>query len=58
MVKLTKLDGHVCWINPDHIVQMEANPDTMLLLDNGSKVLVREGIDTILTSILESRCSS
>lgn len=47
MLKLTLIDGQPCWIHPDHIMMIEARPDTLLRLTNGEKWLVRESVDEI-----------
>jgi flagellar protein FlbD len=42
MIELTLLNGSICWFHPDHILTMEATPDTVLRLSNGEKWLVKE----------------
>jgi flagellar protein FlbD len=42
MIKLTKLDGDVIYINPDLIETIEETPDTHITLMNGNRYLVLE----------------
>jgi uncharacterized protein YlzI (FlbEa/FlbD family) len=48
MIKLTRLDHKTVAINPDHIVSIEANPDTTLSLLGDRKVIVREALDEVV----------
>jgi uncharacterized protein YlzI (FlbEa/FlbD family) len=52
MIPLTLLDGHPCWINPDHILMIEARPDTMIRLDNGEKWIVKESVQAVQDAFL------
>ena len=47
IIELTKLDTRKILINPDTIETVEANPDTVLVLQSGRKVLVKEDIEQI-----------
>ncbi len=47
LIELTKLDTRKILINPDTIESVEANPDTVLILKSGRKLLVKEDLDTI-----------
>ncbi len=51
IIELTKLDTRKILINSDTIETVEANPDTVLVLQSGRKILVKEDIDEILTLI-------
>jgi flagellar protein FlbD len=42
MITLTRLDGSLFYLNPDHIETVEATPDTVITLTNGKKLVVRE----------------
>ena len=52
MVKLTKLNGEKLYLNETWIETVEALPDTTLTLNSGNKVLVLEGMDKVLQSII------
>lgn len=47
IIELTKLDTRKILINPDMIETVEGNPDTVLVLQSGRKVLVKEDIGEI-----------
>ena len=47
IIELTKLDTRKILINPNMIETVEGNPDTVLVLQSGRKVLVKEDIDEI-----------
>ena len=42
VIELTKLDSRKILINPDMIETVEANPDTVLILYSGRKLLLKE----------------
>ncbi len=42
MILLTRLDGKELWVNADLILTIEATPDTVLLLQGGPHLMVRE----------------
>jgi uncharacterized protein YlzI (FlbEa/FlbD family) len=47
LLQVTLFDGQVCWLNPDHILMIEARPDTLIRFANGEKWLVRESVSLI-----------
>lgn len=57
MITLHKLghDGGTFNLNPDLVVTVEANPDTVICLSTGSKVLVRESPDEVTDAVREWR---
>lgn len=42
MIELTRLNGKQILINSDLIETVEENPDTVITLVNGKKIIVRE----------------
>jgi flagellar protein FlbD len=48
MLKLTRLDHRTVAINPDHIMWVEATPDTTLCLIGDRKIIVRESMDEVI----------
>ena len=42
MIPVTRLDGTEIFLNADLIESIEATPDTLVCLANGSKLVVRE----------------
>ncbi len=52
MIRLTRLNGHVFMLNAELIQEMDANPDTVLTLVNGQKIMVREPVDEIRQAVI------
>ncbi|MGZ4604742.1 MAG: flagellar FlbD family protein [Blastococcus sp.] len=55
MIRVTRLNGERFALNPDLIERVEAHPDTVAFLIDGTKYVVRESVDEVLTEIREYR---
>lgn len=55
MIKLTRLHNQIVVVNPDHIYEVEARPDTTLRLVNGETIIVRETLDELIDKVVEYR---
>lgn len=55
MVALTRLNGTTFFLNPDLLETMEATPDTVLLLTNGHRYVVRESPEEVCHRIVDFR---
>lgn len=55
MIELTKLRGEKFILNCDLIEMVTENPDTTILLTNGSHLLVRESRQEIISKVIEFR---
>jgi flagellar protein FlbD len=55
MIKVTRLDGKVYYVNPHQIEYIEESPDTHLLMLSGKKLVVLEDYQTIYNEIVEYR---
>ncbi len=55
MILLKRLTGQVLAINPDLIERVEANPDTVLTMVDGKKILVHETVEQIVAMVLDYR---
>lgn len=55
MIKLTRLNGKEFVINDDLIEMIEATPDTVITMTNGSKMVVSESVDEIIQRIIDFR---
>ncbi|MGZ4436872.1 MAG: flagellar FlbD family protein [Nocardioides sp.] len=55
MVTLTRITGTQFALNPDLIERVDRTPDTVITLVDGTKYLVREGLDEVVAAILEYR---
>ncbi|MGY1601078.1 flagellar FlbD family protein [Geodermatophilus sp. SYSU D00815] len=57
MIRVTRLNGEGFALNPDLIERVEAHPDTVAFLVDGTKYVVRESVDEVLQEIREYRAS-
>lgn len=55
MIVVTRLDGKELVVNADHILTVEATPDTVLLLTGGLHLMVREPPEEIVARAIEYR---
>jgi len=55
MIKVTRLNGEVFYINHDLVEFVEETPDTVISMTTGRKVIVRETAEEVLRHILEYR---
>lgn len=55
MIPLTRLNRARFYLNPDLIKEMEANPDTLLTLTTGEKMVVLESVSVVADEILQFR---
>jgi flagellar protein FlbD len=53
VIKVTKLNGNQLVINSDLIEFVEEMPDTIITLINGTKVMVQESSDIIISKVAE-----
>jgi len=57
MIKLMRIGGETIYINEDYIEWVEATPDTMVKIHNGTTLTVQEEPESILAMIQEWRRS-
>lgn len=55
MIHLTRLNSQRITVNSDLIKFVESNPDTVITLVNGEKILVQETADEVLARVVEFR---
>ena len=55
MICVTRLNGEQFALNPDLIERVEAHPDTVAFLVDGTKYVVKESVDEMLGEIREYR---
>lgn len=53
MIKVTKINGDIVYLNSNLIEFIEETPDTMITLTTGKKIIVKEKIDIIIGLIVE-----
>lgn len=55
MIRLTRLNSQQITVNSDLIKFVESNPDTVITLVSGEKILVHETADEVLARVIEFR---
>jgi len=55
VIRVTRLNGERFALNPDLIERVEAHPDTVAFLVDGTKYVVKETVDEVLHEIREYR---
>ena len=55
VIRVTRLNGDQFALNPDLIERVEAHPDTVAFLVDGTKYVVKESVDLVLQEIREYR---
>ena len=55
MIRLTRLNSHPIVVNSDLIKCVESNPDTVITLVSGDKILVHETTDEVIARVIEFR---
>lgn len=53
MIKVTKLNGELFYVNPNEIEFIEETPDTVISLKSGKKVLVSEKANVVIRRMIE-----
>ena len=53
MIQVTRLNGSKYYVNAELIYTLEATPDTIITLTDGSKMVVREAVSAVVESILD-----
>jgi len=55
VIRVTRLNGEQFALNPDLIERVEAHPDTVAFLVDGTKYVVKETVEEMLQEIREYR---
>lgn len=55
MIKLTKLNGDVFYLNPHLIERIEEKPDTVITMDSQIQYIVKEKVTEIIINITSYR---
>lgn len=53
MIQLTRLNDKILVVNAELIEFVESTPDTILTLNTGHKVLVRESVDEVIEKVID-----
>lgn len=57
MITVTRLNGPAFALNPDLIERIEATPDTVITLVDGTKYVVRESVEDLIKQVREAKAS-
>ncbi len=57
MIMLSRLNGQPFALNPDLVERAEATPDTVLTLCDGTKVVIGESVEELVTRVRTYRAS-
>lgn len=55
MIEVTRLNGQHLVLNGDQIERIEANPDTLISLSSGRKLIVLESVDELIEKLIAYR---
>ncbi len=53
MIAVTRLNGSRLYVNAEQIEFIEATPDTVLTLLNGTKLLIKEKPEAVVEAVLD-----
>ena len=56
MIVLTKISNATVAVNCDMVLFIEETPDTVITLNNGQKIVVKDRMAEIIEKIVEYRC--
>ena len=52
MIRVTRFNKTILYVNADMIEFLESTPDTIITLNTGRKVLVRETVDEVIDKVV------
>ncbi|WP_089716296.1 MULTISPECIES: flagellar FlbD family protein [Halanaerobium] len=55
MIKLTRTSGEKFILNAEQILEVQETPDTVITLNNGKKLLVKDSADDIVAKVINYR---
>ncbi|MBW3083921.1 hypothetical protein KEM60_00103 [Austwickia sp. TVS 96-490-7B] len=57
MITVTRRNGTTFALNPDLIERVEATPDTVVTLVSGTKYIITESVDQVITEVCAFRAA-
>ncbi|MCR5656217.1 MAG: flagellar FlbD family protein [Butyrivibrio sp.] len=48
MIELTRMDGRTILVNENQIETVQANPDTVVIMTNGRKIIIQESMIEVM----------
>ncbi|MCR4425781.1 MAG: flagellar FlbD family protein [Firmicutes bacterium] len=55
MIRVTKLNGVQVYVNAEFVETVAATPDTVITLTNGSRIIVSEPVEQVVSEIIRYR---
>lgn len=55
MIDVHSINGELMYINPDMIETIRITPDTVLFLENGKRILVKDSPEEVIDNIVRFR---
>ena len=55
MIKVTRLDGKIYYLNPHMIESMETTPDLTVVMLSGKRVVLKDSPEEVIEKIIEYR---
>ncbi|MBI9044021.1 MAG: flagellar FlbD family protein [Anaerolineaceae bacterium] len=53
MIKLTKFNGRIFYLNAELVRSVESTPDTVITLISGDKLIVKDSAETVVEGIID-----
>lgn len=53
MIKVTRFNGKVFYVNSDLIEYIESTPDTVITTTTGKKIVISESVEEVIDKIIE-----
>ncbi|WHH58940.1 flagellar FlbD family protein [Petroclostridium sp. X23] len=53
MIKVTRFNGKVFYVNSDLIEYIESTPDTIITTTTGKKIVISESVEEVIDKIIE-----
>ena len=53
MIELTRLNDNSFVLNAELIEQVESTPDTLVTLNSGKKLMVKESVEEVIKAVVE-----
>jgi flagellar protein FlbD len=55
MINVTKMNGDAMVLNAELIETMQANPDTLITLTTGNRIMVKENLSQVIDKVKDYR---
>ena len=55
MITVTRLDDSQVVVNAEHVVTVEKTPDTVISLTTGTRIMVKDSVESVVEKIIAYR---